>query len=65
MYKDETELSILRGLPAGATWTASWRRGQQAADAAVARVPLLLPETEAHILRDCARWAEVHDEWLP
>ena len=65
-YKDGMDLSILRGLLAGATWTAS-RAGRQRMRPTLDCSYCLgqVPEMEAHILWDCPRWAEARDEWLP
>ena len=65
-YKDETELSILRGRLAGARWTALLV-GRQQMRPSLDRpyCPGQVPETEGHILWDCPRWAEARNEWLP
>ena len=65
-YKDEMELSFLRGLLAGATWTATPAGSQHMRPSLdFPSCPGWVPETEGHILWDRPRWAKACDEWLP
>ena len=65
-FHRETELSILRGLLTGATWTASWVGKQRM------RTTLTCPycaahvtKEERHILWHCAWWTAERDTCLP
>ena len=60
----EGEQSILRGLLAGATWTACRAAGHAILRSDKCPFCRGAPETEPHILWDCPRWESVCRTWM-